>query len=509
MEQQTILQMQHIRKRFPGVLALDDVSITVQAGEVHALMGENGAGKSTLIKILTGIYTKDSGKILFDGKEVQFLTAKQAQESGISTIYQELNLVPQLSVAENMFLGRQPMHACGINWKAVFAETERILSELDIHIDIKRQLGSHSTAVQQMVAIARAVSMQAKLVIMDEPTSSLGDQEVLTLFNVIRMIKARGIATIFISHRMDEIFKICDRVTILRDGRLVETLPIDKLDKLGLISRMIGRNAKEVMQSHRVKKEQFNYAEPIFEARGICRGVKVRGIDLSIRKGEVVGLAGLLGAGRTEFSRLLFGVDKMDSGELRIDGKKVQFHSPRDAVRAGLGFLSEDRKAEGIAPHLTIRENMTLAILPQLSKCGWVMKRKERRTVAFYAEKLRIKTPSQEQRICNLSGGNQQKVILARWMATQPKLLILDEPTRGIDVGAKAEIERLIQDMAENGISVLLISSEMEELVRNCDRIVVIQDGKKIGELAGEEMTEDAILRTLSTQEEKDGGNGR
>ncbi len=497
---QRLLEIRGLSKRFPGVLALDQVDFTVEKGEVHALMGENGAGKSTLIKILTGIYEKDEGTMVFDGREVDFRNTAQAQEAGISTIYQELNLIPELSVAENLFLGRQPVTRGRIAWKKIYEQAEEFLSGLGIQVDVKKRLGGCSTAVQQMVAVARAVSLEARLLIMDEPTSSLGDKEVKILFGLMDKIRAQGIGMIFVSHRLDEIFEICDRVTILRDGRLVETLPAADLTKYDLITKMIGRDAGEVMNRKAARREISG--EALFEAREVTRGVRVRGIDLSVRKGEVVGLAGLLGAGRTEFVRTVFAADKMEAGRIYMEGKQVSFRSPRAAVKRGLGFLSEDRKAEGIIPHLSVRENMSLAILPQVSRAAWIRKRMEREKVEFYSGKLRVKTPDQEQSICNLSGGNQQKVILARWMATKPKLLILDEPTRGIDVGAKAEIEVLIREMAEEGIGVLLISSELEELVRNCDRIAVIRDGRKIVELEGEEISEEAVLHSLSAASE-------
>lgn len=499
LSEQVLLQIQGLKKRFPGVLALDDVGFTVEKGEVHALMGENGAGKSTLIKIITGIYEKDEGTMQFDGREVNFQNVKQAQDAGISTIYQELNLIPQLSVAENLFLGRQPVKNGMVAWKHIYSQAEELLNDLGIHVDVKKRLNTYSTAIQQMVAIARAVSLKAKLMIMDEPTSSLGDKEVEILFGLVRKIKSQGIATIFVSHRLDEIFEICDKATILRDGKLVETLPISKLTKLDLITKMIGRDAGDVV-NRRVERRKIS-SEILFEAKNVTRGIKVRGIDLTIRKGEIVGLAGLLGAGRTEFARTVFAADKMEKGTIYIEGKAVSLRTPRAAVKRGIGFLSEDRKAEGIIPNLSVRENMTLTILPSVSKATWIRKKAENEKVRYYSEKLRVKTPGYEQSIGNLSGGNQQKVILARWMATAPKLLILDEPTRGIDVGTKAEIEQLIQEMAKQGISILLISSELEELVRNCDRIAVIQDGRKISELTGDEMSEEAIFQALSASD--------
>lgn len=502
MDDTKLLEIKGLTKQFPGVKALDNVDFTVKAGEVHALMGENGAGKSTLIKILTGIYEKDAGTMIFDGKKVNFQNAKQAQDAGISTIYQELNLIPQLSVAENLYLGRQPLTGGRVDWKKINSQAETFLNDLGICIDVKRKLNTFSTAIQQMVAIARGISLQAKLMIMDEPTSSLGDKEVEILFELIRKIKHKGVATVFVSHRLDEIFEICDTATILRDGKLVETVPVESLTKYDLITKMIGKDAGTVINRKNDRKNVGN--KILLEVKDVSRGVKVRGIDLTIHEGEIVGLAGLLGSGRTEFVRALFAADKMESGIVSMEGKQILIRSPRMAVKKGIGFVSEDRKAEGIIPNLSVKENMTLTILPKVSRFSWINKRLEKEKVDLFFEKLRVKTSGYEQSIRNLSGGNQQKVILARWMATAPKLLIMDEPTRGIDVGAKAEIEQLIQEMAQAGISILLISSELEELIRNCDRIAVIRDGRKITELSGNNMTENEIFRVLSSAEENE-----
>ena len=498
MEQNYLLEMKKICKSFPGVKALKGVDFRVKAGEVHALMGENGAGKSTLIKVLTGIYTKNSGEIFFNGNNVNPSTALQAQQIGISTIYQELNLVPYLSICENIFLGRETKKFGIIDWKTVENQSERILAEMGINVDVKQPLNQQSTAIQQMVSIARAISINAKLVVMDEPTSSLDETEVKVLFKVIRKLKEKNISVIFISHRLDEIFEICDSMTILKDGELVGEYQVKDITRIEMISKMIGRDASAIV------KYKKNYAESKISDKVVCkacnirRGVKLNGIDLEIREGEVVGLAGLLGSGRTELAKILFGSDSHDEGEIHVSGKRVKFRLPKDAIGMNFAFCSEDRKVEGIIPHMSVRENMTLAILPRLSKFGVVSKKKQDEIVDKYIKRLGIKTPHAEQKIRNLSGGNQQKVLLARWLCMNPKLVILDEPTRGIDVGAKAEIERLIQEMAAEGISVLMISSELEELVRGCDRVVVIRDGRKIKELSGDEICEDSIMKAIA-----------
>lgn len=499
MQGEILLEMKKIVKTFPGVKALSEVDFEVHAGEVHAIMGENGAGKSTLIKVLTGIHGRDSGEIIFEGKDINPTTPLQAQHCGISTIYQELNLVPCLSVCENIFLGREPKKKNGlIDWKEIEKQSDVILKDMGIEVDVTELLQEQSTAIQQMVAIARAISINTRLVVMDEPTSSLDEKEVKVLFEVIRKLTAKNIAVIFVSHRLDEIFEICDKATILKDGCLVGELKTADIDKLQMISMMIGRDAGSIVnfkKDHSVSKKNN---EVLCEMKGIQSGVRLNGIDLTIRKGEVVGLAGLLGAGRTELAKVLFGSDSMDEGEIMIDGKKVKFNLPKDAINAGLAFCSEDRKVEGIIPHMSVRENMVLALLPRISKYGVISRKETNEIVDKYIQRFGIKTPSPEQLIRNLSGGNQQKVLLARWLCMHPKLVILDEPTRGIDVGAKSEIEGLIQELAAEGISVLMISSELEELIRGCDRVAVIGDGRKVKELEGEEITEQNILSAIA-----------
>lgn len=500
---EVLLDIQELEKAFPGVRALKGVSLSVKKGEVHGLMGENGAGKSTLIKVLTGIYQKTAGTIWFDGEEINVKNPIEANEKGISTIYQELNLVLFQTVYENLFLGREPRTKLGsIDRAVMIAEARRILGDLGIHVDVTRPLRGYSTAIQQMVAIARAISTNTRLVIMDEPTSSLDSREVQVLFRIIRQLKSRGISVIFISHKLDEIFEICERLTVLKDGEYVGAYDVKDLDQFRLISLMVGKNTVKLER----KKTGYGFAktEEIIRVGDIRQGMRLNGIDMDIRQGEVVGLAGLLGSGRTELAQVLFGVNPPDGGEIFWYGRQTDIHSPADAIRKGMGFCTEDRKVEGIIPHLSVKENITIALLPKLQRLGFVTSKEQDEIVKTYIDRLKIKTPSPEQTICNLSGGNQQKVLLARWMCMNPKLMIMDEPTRGIDVGAKAEIEQLIQELSASGISVLMISSEIAELERNCDRIIVMREGKKIGELTGDDIHQDMIMETLAKGSERE-----
>lgn len=497
MEKEILLQASNIDKSFPGVHALKGVNFTVRRGEVHALIGENGAGKSTLIKILTGIYSKDTGTIMFDGRNINPKTAVEAQHEGISTIYQELNLVPFQTVYENVYLGREPKNKIGaVDRPKMIKDSIEVLKSMGIQIDVTQPLMKYSTAIQQMVAIARALTIDAKLVIMDEPTSSLDAKEVRVLFNVIDKLVKKNIAVVFISHKLDELFEICERCTVLKDGELVGEFPMNELDQLKLVSHMIGREAKTL---HRTKQGyDFENCEEIVRMNNIRQGVRLNGIGIDIKKGEVVGLAGLLGSGRTELAKVLFGAEIPSEGDVLWFGDHKKIKKPGDAIELGMGFCTEDRKIEGILPHLSVKENMTLAILPKISKFGVVSKKAQDEIAEQYIKRLKIKTPSSKQLIRNLSGGNQQKVLLARWLCMNPKLIILDEPTRGIDVGAKAEIEALIQEVSKNGISVLMISSEMAELERNCDRIIVMREGTKRGELTGEDIKQDNIMEAIA-----------
>lgn len=493
-----LLDIKGLEKSFPGVKALRGVSLCVNRGEIHALMGENGAGKSTLIKVLTGIYQRDGGTIWFDGEEINAKSPIEANNRGISTIYQELNLNLFQTVYENLFLGREPRTKIGsIDRKKMIAQSQRILAGLEVDIDVTLPLGRYSTAIQQMVAVARAISTNTKLVIMDEPTSSLDAREVQVLFGVIRKLKEQGIGVIFISHKLDEIFEICERLTVLKDGEYVGDYDIEELDQLKLISLMVGNDNTTSLER---KKTGYSFAgkPELIRADHIRQGMRLNGIDIVIREGEVVGLAGLLGSGRSELAQVLFGSSRPDDGEVFWYGEPAKIHSPAAAIKKGIGFCTEDRKVEGIIPNLSVKENMTIALLPKLNRFGFVKSKEQEELVRTYIDKLKIKTSTMEQPIANLSGGNQQKVLLARWMCMKPKLIIMDEPTRGIDVGAKAEIEQLIQEFSNDGISVLMISSEIAELVRNCDRILVMREGQKKGELTGTDIYQDKIMETIA-----------
>jgi ABC-type sugar transport system ATPase subunit len=491
-----IISMQNIRKQFPGVTALDDVSFRIKKGEVHVLMGENGAGKSTLIKILTGIYKQDSGSIFFNGRKFEPNSALEVQRAGISTIYQEISLIPQLTVAENIFIGREIKTKGVIDWKTTRDRSRDLLKGLGLDIDVTRPIESYGTAIQQMTAIARAISIDAKLIVMDEPTSSLDEDEVNVLFGVIRKLKTEGISILFISHRLNEVFEISDKITILRDGQLIGEYETKALSHEELISKMVGRDAASILSNGKGRKKKT--FDEFIRVEGLTSGLKLRNLNISIGKGEVVGLAGLLGSGRTEFARILFGVDRYNRGSITIDGKPVKFHVPRDGIKWGFAFCSEDRKTEGIIPHLSVKDNILIANLNKTSRFGIISKSRQNTVVDEYIKTLKIKTPSREQSLMNLSGGNQQKTILARWLCLKPRLVIMDEPTRGIDIGAKREIEALIRRMAEDGISILFISSEFEELIRNCDRIEVIREGVNMKTLTGADITEENIIRSIA-----------
>jgi len=494
-----LLEMTGIRKAFPGVIALRDVDFFVEHAQVHALLGENGAGKSTLIKVLTGVHRKDGGRIAFGGKTISPTSTAQAQRVGISTIYQELNLVPYLSVAENIFLGREPKKRGLIDWITIRSRAGEILTDMGIEgVDVNAPLRRQSVAVQQMVAIARALSLESKLLVMDEPTSSLSEKEVRILFDVIRRVKAQGTSVIFISHKMDEVMEICDRATILRDGCLVGSYPMQDLTKLKIVSLMLGRDASEVLKKKDLDEERAQVDRPILKARELEREPKTKRIDIDINTGEVLGVAGLLGSGRTELAKILFGADIPDEGTIEIQGQPAAMKSPRDAIRLGLGFCSEDRKQQGIFPNMSVMENMAIGVLPELSTGGVLSREAQEEIAKRYIKKLNIRTSGPSQRMKELSGGNQQKVLLARWLCKKPILMILDEPTRGIDLGAKSEIEEIIAELAESGAAVLMISSELEELIRSCDRIAVLSEGRKVGELAAKEISEQSILRMIA-----------
>jgi galactofuranose transport system ATP-binding protein len=495
----SLLVMRDIQKRFQGVQALAAASLEVEPGEVMALVGENGAGKSTMIKVLTGAYRRDSGSIVFGGEPVDFASPQHAQHGGISTIYQEINLVPFRSVAENIFLGREYRRYGLLDWRRMNAEAAELLRRFAVEIDVRRPLMEFSTAIQQMVAIARAVSFKARLVIMDEPTSSLDEREVAVLFDVMRRLRAEGVAVIFISHRLDELYEVCDRVTVMRDGRTVMVSRMADIGKLNLIAAMLGRDL-ETVRAHSTGFSAARTAagDVVLSAEGLQIGRKVRDARAEVRERQIVGLAGLLGSGRTEVARAIFGADPPDAGAIKLSGQAVSPREPGEAIALGVGYCSEDRKADGIVPDMSVRENMTLGILPRLTRMGIVDEARQREIVDKFMKRLGVKAASVEQKIRDLSGGNQQKVLLARWLCADPKLLILDEPTRGIDVGAKAEIQALIRELADQGLGVLMISSELEEITEGADRVFVLSDGRTVADLKHEEASAAAIMAAMA-----------
>lgn len=496
-----VLNMKGISKSFPGVKALSKVDFHLRKGEIHALMGENGAGKSTLIKVLTGVYEIDEGSITLNGADIKITSTYDAQQHGISTVYQEINLCPNLTVAENIYIGRQPMKAGSIDWKEINKNAEKLLSErLNLNIDVKRMLSSYSVAVQQMIAIARAVDISRGILILDEPTSSLDNSEVERLFSIMRKLKNEGMSIIFVTHFLDQVYGISDRITVLRNGHMVGSYDADKLSRLELVSKMIGKNIDEVKALNSSnKKEEKKFADGnLISTSAFGRVGSIEPFDIEIKRGEVLGLAGLLGAGRSESARLIFGIDKADHGSIKIRGKEYSYIYPQRAIEEGFGFCPEDRKVEGIVAQLTIRENIILALQSKRGVFKYIPMKQQQEIAQKYIDMLGIKTPSMEQRIDNLSGGNQQKVILARWLATNPELLILDEPTRGIDVGAKSEIMKLVLDLASEGVTIIFISSELSEIVKCCDRILILRDRNIIGELKGEELEEANIMTTIA-----------
>ncbi|HVG20911.1 MAG TPA: sugar ABC transporter ATP-binding protein [Blastocatellia bacterium] len=502
-----LLQMEGITKRFSGLTALDGVDLSLRRGEVHALVGENGAGKSTLIKIMTGAYSRDAGTMMLEGRPVEFHTPEDAQSAGVVAVYQEVNLLSFRTVAENIYLGREPRRWGLIDWKRMNADAAALLKRLGLEIDPRATLGSLNIALRQMVAIARGVSLDAKVVVLDEPTSSLSEREVSILYDVVRRLKAEGAAIVYISHRFDELYTICDRVTVLRDGKLVGTYALAGLEQLDLVCLMLGKQRDELRKGTTAfgdhtdsKAGRASHADAplLLRAENLKRGRKLNDVTVEVARGEIVGMAGLLGSGRTETARVIFGADPLESGEIHLEGQRLSVRSPGDGIEAGLAFLSEDRKAEGIIPDLSVRENLTLAALPALTKFGIVSRARQREIVERFMKRLRIKASSADQRIRELSGGNQQKVLLARWLCKNPKLLILDEPTRGIDIGAKGEIQSLVNELANSGLGVLMISSELEELVEGSSRVIVVRDGERVRELKGDEISQDSIIRAMA-----------
>jgi len=493
---ENILKMEGISKSFPGVRALDNVDFTLRKGEIHALMGENGAGKSTLIKVVTGVYEKDAGRIDLNGRPIHFKSPQEAQNMGIGTVYQEIPLCPNLTVAENMFIGRGQY--AFVQWKQMNEKAAQLLDSLGIPASPTQELTSCSLAVQQMIAIARAVDMDCKILILDEPTSSLDEDEVKKLFELMRELKARGVGIIFITHFIEQVYKISDRITVLRNGELVGEYETSSLPQIELISKMMGRALDDAAKIKKHKPPKSDSSVPVFEAAALSSAAGVRPFNFTIQKGEVNGFAGLIGSGRSESARVIFAADKVTGGEIKMKGKRVKIKTPLHAMKQGIGYLPEDRKGDGIIDELSVRDNIILAL--QVMK-GFFRPFSRKQAEAFadeYIQRLNIKTPTINTPIKSLSGGNQQKVILARWLLTHPEYLILDEPTRGIDVGTKVEIQKLVLKLAEDGMSLTFISSEIDEMLRTCSRLIVMKDRKIVGELSGMDATEHDVMHVIA-----------
>ena len=485
---------------FPGVKALDGVDLTLRKGEIHALMGENGAGKSTLIKCLTGINDFEAGEIRIDGIDgpVKNHSTLDAQKVGISTVYQEVNLCPNLSVAENLYIGREPKTFIGtIDRKKMYRKAEELVKRLEIDVDVYQNLENYSLAIQQMIAIARAVDMDCKVLILDEPTSSLDDVEVDKLFVMMNQLKQNGVSIVFVTHFLEQVYAVCDRITVLRNGTFVGEYPVDELPRVKLVAAMMGKDFDDLAS---IKPEGFDTLKDApmqIEAQGLSHKGTIKPFDLNLRKGEVIGLTGLLGSGRSELARVIYGADKAQTGTLKVAGKEAKINQPIDAMQMGMGLLPDDRKAEGIIGDLSVRENIILALQAKRGMLHLITRAQQDKMADHYIKMLQIKTASRETPIKQLSGGNQQKVILGRWLATDPDFLILDEPTRGIDVGTKTEIQKLIIHLAQEGKSIMFISSEIEEMLRTCNRMAVLRDGAKVGELEGE-LTQERVMSAIA-----------
>ena len=489
-EARTFIELKGIEKVFPGVKALDGVSFDIREGEVHSLCGENGAGKSTLIKVMTGAHARDGGQYLIDGKEVQFRSTQEAIAAGVSCVYQELSIAPQLDVAKNLFIGNLPVKGGLVDHKSLYEKARQILAELDLNISPRTIAGDLSVGQQQMIEIGRALTRNARLIIMDEPTSSLSEAETETLFGIIKKLVARNIAIVYISHKLDEVMYLSDRITVIRDGKNIISKNKDEFTQAELIANMIGRSLENLYL-----KEPAEITDTMLEVKGLTRKGVFRDISFSVRKGEVVGFFGLVGAGRSEIMRAIFGVDKYDSGEVVLDGKRLRGGDPAAAISAGIGFCTEDRKKEGLALRLSILLNMTLVRLPFLSRLGGIDRRAQRAAADEYMKSISIKAPSVTQLVGNLSGGNQQKVVVAKWLMMGPKVLIVDEPTRGIDVGSKSEIYGLLSDLAKQGMAIIVVASQIEEIMGVCDSIITIYEGKKTAQMdINDQLTREEVL---------------
>ena len=493
-----LVLMEGIEKTFPGVHALKQCRFELRSGEVHALLGENGAGKSTLMKILSGVYPKDAGKIIYKGKEVEIPNTKAAQDLGISIIFQELNLIPHLTVAQNVFIGREPRKGVRfiLNEKEINEKTQKILDMMNLDIDPRAKVSELTVAKQQMVEIAKALSLNSEVLIMDEPTAALTDSEIEDLFRIIRDLKKKGVGIIYISHRLEEIGIISDRITVMRDGEYIDTVPTKDVTTEQIIKMMVGREIYVTSEAN----SESSKNEVVLEVKNLNRGRAIKDVSFKLRKGEILGFAGLMGAGRTEVARAIFGADPIDSGEIYVNGKKVNIKQPIDAVKHGIGYLSEDRKQFGLMLNLDVEQNTVIASLENYSKFGWINKNKTRMDTNKWIEALKIKTPSLEQKVRNLSGGNQQKVVLGKWLTRDCNILIFDEPTRGIDVGAKSEIYKLMNKLVAEGKSIIMISSELPEILRMSHRVLVMCEGRITGELSYEEATQERIMEYATSR---------
>jgi rhamnose transport system ATP-binding protein len=497
-----LLELANISKSFPGVKALEDVHFNTDAGQVHALVGENGAGKSTLIKVISGVHPADSGTIHMDGELVRFRSPHEAQAHGIATMYQELSLYPELSVAENIFMGHAPMRRAGpaevIDWGEMNRRSEEILASLNIHdLDVRRKVGALNVGNRQRVEIAKALSLNAKVLIMDEPTAALTESDVERLFDIVRLLKERDVAVIYISHRLVEVFQLADKVTVLRDGRFVDSKPVSETDEDDLIRMMVGRTITDLFP-----KLPSEVGDPILEVKGLNRHPQTKDVSFTVRSGEIVGVAGLVGSGRSETAQVVFGILQPDSGEIVVEGRPVRVKSPTQAMKLGIAYVPEDRGTQGLVREMRIRENLSMAILDSLTRLGFVMKRHERRLGQGLIEQLNIIATGGEQVVNKLSGGNQQKVVVGKWLASKPRMLIVDEPTRGVDVGAKAEIHRLLSELAQQGLGILMISSELPEVLGMSDRILVMRNSRLVAEFSRAEATQENVGAAMMSDQD-------
>ena len=501
-EEQILISMRDIVKTFPGVVALDHAQLTLRKGEIHALMGENGAGKSTIIKCLTGVYERDSGEVRMEGVEGNIFchSTMDAQNIGIATVYQEVNLCPNLSVAENLFIGREPRNRLGmIDWRQMNRDAKKLMDSLQIPIDVTMTLDNYSIAIQQMIAIARAVDMDCRVLILDEPTSSLDDNEVEKLFTMMRSLRDKGVGIIFVTHFLEQVYAVCDRITVMRNGTFVGDYEIAELPRVKLVAAMLGKDFDDLAS---IKKENAGEetGELMYEAHGLVHKGTIKPFDFEIHKGEVVGLAGLLGSGRSELVRCIYGVDSAQGGTARMKGQDLKVKAPIDSINAGMAYLPDDRKLDGCIGGLSVRENIVIALQARSGMFRKIPISKQNEIADEFIKMLSIKTASRETLLSQLSGGNQQKVILARWLATNPDFLILDEPTRGIDIGTKTEIQKLVLKFAEDGMSVVFISSEIDEMLRTCSRLIIMRDGEKVGELNSKEveLTQETVMNAIA-----------